>query len=447
MATTVEVHVQLGAETHRVGTLWTNAKNGRETATFEYDLGWLKARHRFALDPALPLGRGAYHTMAGQTMFAAIGDSAPDRWGRTLMRRAEIRAAKDESRQPRTLLESDYLLGVGDNARLGALRYRLMENGPFLNTGGPRIAPVIIELKRLLAASDRIDQDKETDADLDLLLRPGTSLGGARPKASLYDKDEGYLVAKFPKQDDTWNVVAWERVAMKLARAAGVDVPRSRLVNVAKRQVLIVERFDRGPGDTRIPFMSAMSMLGAKDNEARSYLEVMDGLRQNGASPLEDGKQLWRRIVFNILISNTDDHLRNHALLYTVGRGWKLSPAYDLNPFPIDVKSRELATAINEADHTASLAIAYEVAPAFGLKADTARQVVGEVGASVKQWREVARSVGIRESEVNRMASAFEHEDLRQAVDLAAGNRPTFDGEWNDEVPGADPPAETMTPP
>jgi serine/threonine-protein kinase HipA len=213
--------------------------------------------------------------------------------------------------------------------------------------------------------------------------------------------------------------VLWEAVALKLAASAGVTVPAWRIHAVAKRSVLISRRFDRD-GARRIPFLSAMSMLGSNDNETHSYLEIADAIRQYGAAPIDDLKQLWRRIVFNILISNTDDHLRNHAFLYTGNEGWRLSPAYDLNPSPVDLKPRILSTLIDTDDGTASLDLALSVSGYFNLSLDQGRGIAGEVGRTVSRWRRVAAQAGLGKAEMDRMASAFDHDDLKSALRYAA---------------------------
>jgi serine/threonine-protein kinase HipA len=246
------------------------------------------------------------------------------------------------------------------------------------------------------------------------LFAPGSSLGGARPKASVIEKDGHLAIAKFPRRDDEINTVVWEAVALTLAQKAGIVVPAARVETVANKPVLLLRRFDRD-GKRRIPFLSAMSMLGSKDNETRSYLEIVDALRQHGAAPKEDMQALWRRIVFNVLISNTDDHLRNHGFLYEGRDGWRLSPAYDLNPVPTDVKPRILTTAINEDDNTASLALALEVAGYFDLDGDKAREIAVQVGNAVSKWRDEAARHGLTKPEIDRMASAFEHQDLEMA--------------------------------
>jgi serine/threonine-protein kinase HipA len=272
-----------------------------------------------------------------------------------------------------------------------------------------------VALPKLLSATEHVIDETDTDEDLQLLFAPGSSLGGARPKASVREKDGHLAIAKFPRRDDETNTVIWESVALTLARKAGIPVPDARVEAVAKKPVLLLRRFDRD-SKRRIPFLSAMSMLGAWDNESHSYLEIVDALRQHGATPKPDIEALWRRIVFNILISNTDDHLRNHGFLYHGSDGWCLSPAYDLNPVPTDIKPRILTTAINEDDGTASLAPAMSVAKYFELDAAKARAIAKQVGKAVSKWRNEAAHHGVGKNEIARMTSAFEHEDLKEAL-------------------------------
>jgi len=409
------VYVDLEGVHHLMGRLWARVRKNKESATFEYDEAWLQHPAKFSLEPALQLGPGPFHTPADTPMFGAIGDSAPDRWGRALMRRMERRRAEREGGgPPRTLQEIDYLLLVDDEARQGALRFAEREGGPFLREEGIKRIPPLVELPKLLAAAEHVLEDKDTEEDLRLLFAPGSSLGGARPKASVIEKDGQLAIAKFPRRDDEINTVVWEAVALALAKKAGIEVPAGRVETVANKPVLLLRRFDRD-GARRIPFLSAMSMLGSKDNETRSYLEIVDALRQHGATPKADMEALWRRVVFNILISNTDDHMRNHGFLYAGQEGWRLSPAYDLNPVPTDIKPRILATAINEEDNTASLALAMVVAGYFDLDAGKAREVAAQVGKATAKWRDEAARHGLGKSEIDRMASAFEHEDSKLA--------------------------------
>ena len=418
----VEVFVDLEGEVHRVGRLWSRANRGRESASFEYDEAWGKSKFRFPLEPLLTLDAGTHHTAPGKPLFGALGDSAPDRWGRALMKRAERRAAEREGRAPRTLMEIDFLLMVDDRIRQGALRFRDAGTDEFLANSERRIPP-LIELPRLLAASERVVEDKESDEDLRLLLAPGSSLGGARPKAAVLDTDGGLSIAKFPHSGDEYNVELWSGVALSLAACAGVEVPAHRIDDVAGRQVLIVRRFDRVAGN-RVPFLSAMSMIGASDGEDHSYLEIVDALRRHGSDVASDLPQLWRRIVFGVLVSNVDDHLRNHGFLYDAAKGgWRLSPAYDINPVPVDVKPRVLSMMIDDHDNTASFDLVLEVGDYFGLRADDMKVIAGEVVTAISGWREEAGRLGISNSEIARMASAFEHDDLRKAREYGSSMR------------------------
>lgn len=270
-------------------------------------------------------------------------------------------------------------------------------------------------MPRLLSAAERVLSDTDRDEDLRLLLAPGSSLGGARPKASVRDRDGHLAIAKFPNKGDEVNAVLWEAAALTLAAKAGISVPEWRLETVAGKPVLLLRRFDREQG-RRVPFLSAISMLDARDHEVRSYLEFVDVLRQHGAAPKEDMHALWRRIVFSILISNTDDHLRNHGFLWVGPAGWRLAPAYDLNPVPTDIKPRVLTTAIDLDDGAASLKLALDVAAYFELSKDDARQIAAQAGQAVNSWRRVAASLGLTQAEIDRMASAFEHQDLKDAL-------------------------------
>lgn len=409
------VHVDLESKPVLVGRLWTRVRGRHESATFEYDKQWLQNPYRFSLEPALTLGPGPFHTAADRALFGAIGDSSPDRWGRALMARAERKAAEKERRAPRTLREADVLLMVDDESRQGALRFAERIDGPFLRASeeGGRVPP-LVELRRLLAATENIDDDRETAEDIRLLLAPGSSLGGARPKASVRDQDGHLAIAKFPHTSDATRVELWEAVALHLAERSGIPVPEHRVEIVDTKPVLLLRRFDRKDGH-RVPFLSAMSMVGAADREEHSYLEIADAIRRFGARAAEDLKQLWRRIVFNVLISNFDDHLRNHGFLYAGNNGWVLSPAYDLNPTPADIKPRVLCTAIDVEDTTASLELAFSVADYFHVKPEEAKAIAADVASAVGTWREEAKRLGLTDPEIDRMASAFEHADVDTA--------------------------------
>jgi serine/threonine-protein kinase HipA len=403
----VIVSILCGNENIRVGTLWFHVGGTRESASFEYDQKWLKHPEKFSLEPALKLTEGAFHTDHKINIFGAIGDSAPDRWGRVLMRRAEIAKATNENKISKTLFEVDYLLGVNDETRQGALRFSIAPHDTvFLKPKDKAGIPPLIYLPKLLSATERFIEDDESVEDLKLLLAPGSSLGGARPKASVYDQDGSLLIAKFPRKDDELNVVLWEAVALTLAKNAKIKVPLWRLEKIFEKSVLIIKRFDRNDRQ-RIPFLSAMSMLGARDNEQHSYIEIAYALTQYGAAPEEDMAELWRRIVFTVMISNTDDHLRNHGFIYERYKGWRLSPAYDMNPTPLEIKAHVLTTAIDFYDTSASLETAISVAKDFRLSKNKANEIIKEVSSAVKQWRQVASFIGLSKRECDQMASAF----------------------------------------
>lgn len=410
----IEVHISLGGETIRVGTLFRQAARGRESVTFQYHKDWLGHPAQFSLEPGLGVGNGMFHPGDGREMFGSIGDSAPDTWGRRLMQRAERRTARAEGRPPQTVHEADFLLGVTDVSRLGALRFKRPGDDAFQKPAGDGV-PGFIQLGRLLASAQRIDRDEETDDDLSLIFAPGSSLGGARPKASVADAQGALAIAKFPKDTDEYSVETWEHIALILAERAGIRVPRHELHRVGDKAVLLSWRFDR-EGGVRIPFLSAMSMLQAKDGDRASYPEIVDELSRNGANARADAAELFRRVVFNILISNVDDHLRNHGFLWAGKTGWHLSPAYDLNPTPTDLKARILTTNISLDEGTCSIDLALSQAELFGLSLPDAKANVSGVGRAVVEWRKVAREAGQTNNQIDRMASAFEHEDLIMAA-------------------------------
>lgn len=409
------VHIDLQGETHFVGRLWIHSGQRGENASFEYSRQWRQSPISFSLEPTLNLGEGSFHTPAGKSLFGSIGDSAPDRWGRVLMKRLEARNAKAEKRTRRMLHDSDFLLMVNDLARQGALRFAEQEGGPFLATDEDATIPPMVELGRLMAASSRILENKELNQDIQDLVAPGASLGGARPKASIIDTDGKLLIAKFPSPTDEWDVELWEYLAFQMAKKAGIPTPEVMLKKIGGQNVLLLHRFDRNAGK-RIPFLSAMSMLGYSDGEQGSYLEIGEALSEYGASTTEDLKDLWRRIVFNIMISNVDDHLRNHGFLYAGSAGWLLSPLYDLEPTPQHEKPRILHTFIDLDDGTASLELAYSVIEEFGLSLKEAKTIAKKVAQATQSWAKGAARLGASKAEIEMMQSAFEHEDLRSGL-------------------------------
>ncbi|HEX5206626.1 MAG TPA: HipA domain-containing protein [Steroidobacteraceae bacterium] len=410
----IEVHIDFTPGLKRVGTLHRHARRGGEAISFEYHSDWLADPARFSLEPALVLGRGAFVPADHQLIFGSIGDSAPDTWGRRLMQRAERRRAERDGRALHALQELDYLLGVSDISRLGALRFRNAGSETFQSptAGG---VPKLVDLGRLLGVTERILREEETDEDLQMIFAPGSSLGGARPKASVVDQHGRLSIAKFPKETDEYGIELWEFVALTLAKQAGVRTPVNELLSVAGRPVLLSRRFDRADA-TRIPFLSGLSMLTLKDGERASYPELVDVLAQHGAQAREDAHELYKRMLLNVLISNDDDHLRNHGFLWIGSQGWVLSPVYDLNPTPVDVRPRILSTNITLDEATCDLDLVLSSAEYFSLALKDARQIVREVAKVTEKWREVAVAAGASNAEIQRMASAFEHDDLRRAL-------------------------------
>jgi len=412
----IEVHIDYAAGLKRVGTLHRHARRGGEAVSFEYHQDWLEDPAHFSLEPALSLNRGAFVPGDALFIFGSIGDSAPDTWGRRLMQHAERRRADREMRPVRTLQELDYLLGVSDVSRLGALRFRVAGQDTF-QSPSPGGVPALVELGRLLGVTERILRDEETDEDMQLIFAPGSSLGGARPKVSVIDQHGRLSIAKFPKETDEYSMELWEYVALMLAKRANIRTPEFELIRVANRPAMLSRRFDRA-ANTRVPFLSALSMLGIRDGERGSYPELVDALTLHGARAKDDARELYRRMVLNVLISNVDDHLRNHGFLWVGQEGWRLSPVYDLNPVPTDVRPRILTTNISLDDGTCDLNLVLSVAEYFGLGLAEAKQIAKDVAKVTSTWREVASGADASQAEIRRMGSAFEHSALSLALAL-----------------------------
>ncbi len=388
----------------RVGTLHRVAGRGRERVSFTYHEDWLADDDAFELSPAMPLGPGQFVPEAGQDLLAPLGDSSPDTWGRTVMRRYEGRLAEAEGRRPKTLQETGYLLGVNDETRLGALRYKV--DGEFQARAGIG-APALLSLGDLLQASQRVLRGEETVEDLQMLFASGTSLGGARPKASILDQHGRLSVAKFPKDTDTYCVERWEAIALELARRAGITVADHTLEMTGDKPVFMSRRFDRNE-QGRIPFISAMAMLNGQDGKSYSYLDVADVITSVSVTPDEDREELYRRAAFTILVANLDDHMRNHGFLRGRG-GWHLSPAYDINPVPN--QPRVLKSYVDDDNPDASIDLHRGQHENYLLESEEADRIIAEVAEATKGWREVAHRLGASEREIKEMASAFEHEE------------------------------------
>lgn len=398
-------------EPNLLGKLYVSFIRGQETFAFEYDEGWLKEHGAaYPLDPDLAMYRGRQYVPLDKNLFGLFADSCPDRWGRLLMRRKENFEAKKEGRKPRALTESDYLLGVYDESRMGALRFSLEEDGSFLSADQDLATPPWVTLRTLEAASLAFEHDEDglQEKWLRQLLAPGSSLGGARPKATVQAPDGALWIAKFPSKNDDTNVGAWEKTVHELARRCGLDVPESKLETFSKNGgTFLVRRFDRD-GSRRIHFSSAMTLLGkvdgASSKDGSSYLDLASFIRTNGAEPKKDLEELWKRIVFSMAVTNTDDHLRNHGFLLTA-TGWRLSPLYDVNPVPY---GDTLALNVDEYDCTISQELVLSVAPYFGLEETDAEKIGRQICETVSgSWKPVAISYGLSHSSIEEMAPAF----------------------------------------
>jgi serine/threonine-protein kinase HipA len=412
----IDVYVQIAGEDVPAGRLWAHRHGRTESATFTYLSEYLVRDDAYALDPVLGMHTGAQQTPEGRALFGALSDAAPDGWGRRLIRRNELHRARELGAAERNVAEIDYLLGVRDDLRQGALRFRDPEHGRYLADDRSGV-PHLIDLRRLLNAAEHLERDAESSEDLRVLLEGGSSLGGARPKAHVLDVDGRLGIAKFPApKSDDWDVIRWEAVALTLAREARVHVPQFELCDVDGKPVLISRRFDRDVRG-RVGYVSAMTMLEAADGQQGSYLEIAEAITEHSPTATMDLRELWRRMVFSRFISNRDDHLRNHGFLRTSTAGWTLSPAFDLNPDP---HVGTYGTAIGGSPGRDELGLAIEVADLFRLTRADADAVLTEVVGATKRWRQAARATGLSNSEVERMEAAFEHDQARSARERAS---------------------------
>lgn len=404
---TTEVHIDWQGVTHLAGRLHTPERGA--SASFEYAADWLARADAFALDPTgLPLQRAVHHVAALPGVFQ---DAGPDRWGRLLIERA-VRKKVLPLKPWRDL---DYVLALDDASRIGALRFRDGGGGPFLAATQGRLPP-LLRLTTLMQAADAIHHENESAADLRHLLAEGSPLGGARPKSAVLLKDGRLAIAKFPKPDDRRDIASGEVLALTLARKAGITVAEHQLVNTAGRSVAVITRFDRDGGGARVPFISAATLLGLSSDVRASYTMMADAIRQFGDEVMRDLHELWRRMVFSLLVSNRDDHERNHAfLMWRPGR-WALSPAYDLNPVPEMERVHLHQTAISEDEAEPGMAAALAVAARFALKPPAARQALREVLRAVRTWREEGKRLRLKAGTLAAYESAFEHELMEEAV-------------------------------
>ena len=395
-----------------IGNLFISGSRGKEHFSFEYNNDWLRsAGGGFLFDPDLRLYEGRQYA-PDKPLFGVFSDSCPDRWGRLLMKRREAILAKEENRKPRALTESDYLLGVYDETRIGALRFSTEENGPFLSAEKGLCAPPWMTLRTLESASLAFENDESGQEEkwLRQLLAPGSSLGGARPKASVQAPDDSLWIAKFPSKHDEWNSGAWEIVVRDLAAKCGLNVPEAKLETFSETgSTFLIKRFDRS-GNRRIHFSSAMALLGKTDGEGAegaSYLDIAAFIKSNGSSPKQDLKELWKRIVFNMAVSNTDDHLRNHGFLLTE-QGWTLSPAYDVNP---NIYGDTLSLNVSEDDNSISFDLAAQTAEYYDIRVEEAKSIIAGIQKKVSEnWWTVAVGYGLSRDAASRMEPAFKME-------------------------------------
>ena len=400
-----QVHVDWQGRPHYVGRLCPSERGS--SVSFEYAAEWLARDDAFAIDPtSLPLQRGLHHA---ERLFGAIQDCGPDRWGRVLIERA----VRKRVLAPRPYRDIDYVLALDDAVRVGALRFRLDPQGPFLAPALGRLPP-LMRLNALLRATDAIHSETETAQDLRFLLGAGSPLGGARPKSAVSLPDDRLALAKFPKPDDPRDIAAGEILALTLAAQAGIQVAEHQLVPIGGQSAAVITRFDR-LGTTRIPFLSAASLLGLGPGEPGAYTLLADGIRQFGDDSSADLRQLWRRLVFSLLICNHDDHLRNHGFLMHRAGHWSLSPAYDINPVPEIERSRMNQTPISEDPGEPTIGAALAAIPRFGLRADEARVILREVFFALSGWRKTGRKLRLKASVLEAYASAFEHPLMKEA--------------------------------
>lgn len=393
-----------------LGRLFVNVIKGEETYSFEYENDWLKNNKLSVnLDPELLL-YGGRQFPSGKKIFGMFADSSPDRWGRILMNKRERIKADLEQRKPSKLYDSDYLLGVFDDTRMGGIRFKTDKNGPFLSDDKETSAPPWTSLRSLEEASRNIEDEKSGYAVkwLNQLLKPGSSLGGARPKATVIDVHGNLWIAKFPSINDEYDAGAWEKVAQDLAQMCGLNVIESKLEKYSKQgSTFLIKRFDREK-ERRIHFASAMTLLaktdGASASDGVSYLDIAAFIKSHGASPKDDLKELWMRIVFNMAISNVDDHLRNHAFILKKN-GWSLSPLYDVNPV---YYGEELSLLVDENDNRISVDLAVKAAPKYGIDEASAKKISEMILKTVgDNWERIAKQCGLSRAQIEHMRPAF----------------------------------------
>ncbi|WP_370176383.1 type II toxin-antitoxin system HipA family toxin [Leeuwenhoekiella palythoae] len=392
-----------------IGTLSAHFAKGKKAFSFEYDKNWLKTDAQRLLDPDIEFYSGPQFP-ANKENFGIFLDSMPDTWGKTLMKRRTAQDARAKNERPKTLYEIDYLLGVFDESRMGALRFKIDLDGPFLDNDAQTPTPPWSSLGDLQEAAKQLESDAQDETIrkwIAVLIAPGSSLGGARPKANVFDTQKNLWIAKFPSKADTIDKALWEFLAYQLAIAAGIEMAESKVEKISgQHHTFLTKRFDR-ENEKRIHFASAMTMTGNTEETikdiAPSYLEIVEFIENYGVDVEANLHQLWRRIVFNIAISNTDDHLRNHGFILT-DKGWVLSPAYDLNP---SIEKDGLSLNIDMDDNALDFELAKSVGEYFRLSENEMETILSEVFAVVKDWKNIAEAIGIKKVEMELMEGAF----------------------------------------
>ncbi|MFO8147029.1 MAG: HipA domain-containing protein [Gillisia sp.] len=395
-----------------IGILSAHFAKAKKAFSFEYNKEWLARDSYQLLDPDIMFYSGPQYP-SDKENFGIFLDSMPDTWGKTLMKRREAQDARARNEKARTLYEIDYLLGVYDESRMGALRFKIDPDGPFLDNDNQNPTPPWSSLGDLQEAVDHLENDTQSDDIrqwIAVLIAPGSSLGGARPKANILGKDKDLWIAKFPSKTDTVDKAAWEFLTYKLAIAGGIEMSESRIERISGAyHTFLTKRFDREKGN-RIHFASAMTMTGNTEESLKtntpSYLDIVDVIENHGTNVDENLQQLWRRIVFNIAVSNTDDHLRNHGFILNE-KGWELSPAFDLNP---SIDKDGLALNIDMDDNALNFKLARSVGKFFRLNESEMDTILKEVLNAVKEWKSVAKQIGIPPREQLLMEPAFHTE-------------------------------------
>ena len=389
----------------KIGICEIESARGRETISFRYDEEWLKKHPNLVIDPDIISMEVRQYPPEGKQCFGFLSDTAPDRWGRMLMKRRESADAADEKRPVRTLMESDYILGVHDAGRIGGLRFMSTNDNNYYSDRDTLAAPPMEKLRELESAVSKLELGEgDMRKWLKNLLDPGSSLGGARPKANVLDEQGAIWIAKFPSRHDEIDVGAWEMVAHNLSLRCGIKVPEAKAMKLSKTgTTFLTRRFDRDE-KMRVHYASAMTMLGKNDGEQAGYIDIADAIEQIGCKPVEDLKELWKRMVFNICISNTDDHLRNHGFLLSV-KGWRLSPAFDINP---NIEKTHMDLVIGDSNNK-SIKEAQDIADFFRIDKKESLDIIGRIQKMIREfWKYEADSNGIPTKEQNIMKDAFE---------------------------------------